>query len=163
MNNQLTNMENERNIPIHTHHGDLKNMMHHFWNMLDFSHHHELSKMEPKIEVTENKKNIIVTAEMPGVDEKNMNVEISADGYLTISGEKKHQTEESKEGSYFSEISYGMVKRSIPLPWDLKFNQAKADYDDGILKITIPKSAEEQTKNKKININKTKKNKSNKK
>ena len=158
MNNQMMTTENEHNIPIHNHNGDFRNLVHHFWNMLDFSHHNtDMTNMEPKIEVSENKKNVTVTAEMPGVDEKNMNVEISSDGYLTISGEKKHQREENKEGSYFSEISYGMVRRSIPLPWDLEFNQAKADYDDGILKITIPKSAVEQKKRKKINVNKTQK------
>ena len=153
MNNQLSAMENERNVPIQTHH-DLRNLAHHFWNMLDFSHHNELTNMEPKIEVTENKNNITVTAEMPGIAADNMDVEISADGYLTISGEKKHQTEQKEKGNYFSEISYGMVRRSIPLPWDLEFKQAKADYNDGILTVNIPKTAVEQTKKQKISINK---------
>lgn len=162
MNNQVSTRDNERNIPVHNQQGDFHNLITHFWNMLDFSHHSDTANLEPKIEVSENKNNVTVTAEMPGVPEENINVEISSDGYLTISGEKKHLTEENHEGSYFSEISYGMVRRSIPLPWDLDFKNADADYEDGVLQIMIPKSPTEQTRRKKVSVSNGRRNKNKK-
>lgn len=160
MSNQVTTNDKEYNIPVHNAaHSDMRSLITHFWNMLDFPHHNDMNEMEPKIEVKENKNNVEVTAELPGVAEDDIDVEISSDGYMTISGEKRHETEENHKGNYFSEITYGMVKRTIPLPWDLQFDKADAEYVDGMLKIAIPKSAVEQQKRKKISV--TRKNKKN--
>ena len=82
-------------------------------------------------------------------------------GYLSISGEKRHQSEENNKGNYFSEISYGMFRRTIPLPWDLDYDKANADYDDGVLKVVLPKSQTEQQKFKKINVKKNKRSQEN--
>ncbi len=135
-----------------SHPAPVKHFISQFWNMLDFPSSGELGNMEPRIDVKENKKDIRVTAELPGVAEEDINVEISTDGDLTISGEKRHETETTSNDSYISEISYGMVKRTIHLPWDLDFSATNADYEDGILKISIPKSAVEQEKRKKIAV-----------
>ena len=162
MNNQLLTRENERNIPAQNQPGDFRNLVNHFWNMLDFSNHSDMSHLEPRIEVSETKNDVTVLSEMPGVPEENIEVEISSDGYLTISGEKTHQSEENLAGSYFSEISYGMVRRAIPLPWDLDFKNADAEYEDGILQIMIPKSPAEQTKRKKVNVSRGRRNKNKK-
>ena len=124
-------------------------------NLLELPKQNDLHRMEPKIEVSENKQNVIITAEIPGVNENDIELEISTNGYLTISGEKKHEnTELSTNGGYFSEISYGRVSRTIPLPWDLDYNKAFADYSNGVLMVTLPKSNTEQGKRQKININK---------
>mgnify|MGYP001122821261 CR=1 FL=1 len=154
-NHMTTRDEQERNVPIHNNnqHGDMRSLISHFWNMLDFPHSSDMADMEPKIEVSENQNEVTVTAEMPGVAENDIDVEISSDGYLTISGEKRHEHEENSKGSYFSEISYGSFKRTIPLPWDLKFDDAKADFENGVLKVFIPKSQEEKGRKKKIAIN----------
>lgn len=163
MANQLSTHNNNQNLSSYNQQGELRNLIHHFWNMLDFANHSETNSLEPKIEVAENKNNVTVTAEIPGVPQENIDVEISSDGYLTISGEKTHQVEQSGEGSYFSEITYGTVRRSVPLPWDLDFKNAKAEYEDGVLQIMIPKSPSEQTKRKKVSVSRSNKNKSNKK
>ncbi len=131
---------------------EFKHLISQFWNMFDLPSGGGLGKMEPKIDVKENKKDISIVAELPGVAEEDINVEISKDGDLTISGEKRHETETSSDDSYISEISYGMVKRTIHLPWDLDFSATNADYEDGVLKISIPKSAVEQEKKKKIAV-----------
>lgn len=124
------------------------------FNLLDISKQADFQQMEPKIEVSENKNNIVVTAEIPGVNEKDIDLRISANGYLTISGEKKHEsTEISANNGYFSEISYGRVSRTIPLPWDIAYEKASADYNNGILTITLPKTASGTNKQQKININ----------
>jgi HSP20 family protein len=74
---------------------------------------------------------------------------------LTISGEKKHENTEVSKGGYFSEISYGHVSRTIPLPWDLDYSKASAEFNNGVLSVSIPKSNIEQENKRKISINKT--------
>ena len=90
---------------------------------------------------------------MPGMKEEDIDLELSSDGYLTISGEKKQEHREEHKGSYFSEISYGTFSRTVPLPWELKFDDAKADFENGVLTVTVPKSSDEQGKKRKIAIN----------
>lgn len=154
MHNQITTKnENGKNLsPRQNQQTDLKNILAHFFNMFDLTTASSVEPMEPKIEVSENKNDVTVSAELPGIEEDDIDVEISSDGYLTISGEKKNQHISNEEGSYFSEISYGLVRRTIPLPWDLEFDNADASYDDGVLQIVIPKSAGEQQKKKKISV-----------
>ena len=125
--------------------------------MLDFPKMHENSETEPKIEINNKKEAIVVSAEMPGIAEKDIDVQISSDGYLTISGEKRQHNEEHTENQYFSEMYYGKISRTVPLPWDLNYDQAKAEYDDGILNISIPKTLIEKQKVKKISVKKNSK------
>lgn len=110
--------------------------------------------LQPKIDVTDEKDAVLVTAEIPGINQDNLDLKISEDGYLTISGEKRQCKESDAKNSYFSEISYGMFKRTIPLPFDLDYNMANADYDNGVLSVHIPKLKEEKQKYKKIDVKK---------
>lgn len=136
-------------------HNDIRHIISNFWNLFDTGISGD-SDLEPKIEISENQNAVTVSAELPGIEEKDIDVQISSDGYLTISGEKKHEVEQNEKGNYFSEISYGMFRRTIPLPWDLDYDRADADYEDGVLKIAIPKSQTEQQKVKKVNVRKNK-------
>lgn len=127
------------------------------WNYFFDSNGAEMNDLEPKIEVVEGKKAVNVMAEIPGIKEGDLDLKISQDGYLTISAEKRHMTQDtSDDDNYFSEISYGMFKRTIPLPWDLDYEAAAADYDDGVLTVNIPKSGAEKQKYKKISVKKKK-------
>ena len=135
--------------------GEFHNLMNHFWNYMDMPLKNSFSDLEPKIEVAENKNNVMVTAELPGIDEKDLELKVSSDGYLTISGEKKEKNHAEEKGSCFSEISYGMFKRTIPLPTDINFDSAVANYSDGLLTVTLPKLPKEKQKAKVINITKT--------
>lgn len=155
MNNNLTTSDNTHQVPVHGS-GEFRNLINHFWNMIDFPHRHEFNSMEPKIEVSDNKNSVTVSAEMPGVNEKDIDLQISTDGYLTISGEKRHENKEESNGNYFSEIYYGQVSRTIPLPWDLNFDKADAEFSDGILRVSIPKAQVEKQKVKKISVKKNK-------
>lgn len=144
-----------RNIPIHVPvSSELKHFLQHFWNLSETPLATETADISPKIEVAETKDAVTVSAELPGINAKDIDLQISSDGYLTISGEKKCSTEHNMHDNYFSEIYYGMVKRTIPLPWDLDYNKADAKYNDGLLSIEIPKSQTEKAKVKKINVNK---------
>lgn len=156
MSNEIMNRKERHNAPLrygfNNEFSDLVNSF--FGNMLDLPLETPaaLHQSMPKVEVEENENDVVVSAEMPGIPEDNIDLEVSSDGYLTISGEKKQEKKENRKGSYFSEFSYGSFKRTIPLPWDLKFDDAKADYKDGVLKVLFPKSQNEQGKKKKISI-----------
>ena len=159
MRNELSNTENTgknmRDIPIHVPaSSEIKHFLQRFWNMTDLPTTADANDLAPKIEVAENKDAVTVSAELPGIDAKDIYLQISSDGYLTISGEKKSSKEHNERDNYFSEIYYGMVKRTIPLPWDLDYNKADATYNDGLLSIEIPKTQTEKAKVKKINVNK---------
>ena len=155
MRNSLTRNENHySDVPVHnSNNGDIKNFMNHFWHMLDFPRYGEPADPEPKLEISENKKQVTVSAELPGVAEDDIDVQISSDGYLTISAEKRQENTNDDENNYFSEISYGTFSRTVPLPWELKFDDAKADFENGVLTVTVPKSSDEQGKKRKIAIN----------
>lgn len=124
------------------------------WNyFFDFSNN-DMDNIEPKIDITDNKTSVMVVAEIPGIKEEDIDLKISEDGYLTISGEKQNITEENSKNNYFKEISYGLFKRTIPLPWDLDYSASEAEYENGVLTLRIPKSQTEKQKFKKINIKK---------
>ena len=110
--------------------------------------------LEPNIEVTENQNSIMVSAELPGMNPEDIQVNVSQDGYLTISGEKTHHREENNEqnGTYFSERSYGMIQRTIPLPTDLNYEATEADFENGVLSVNIPKTEAASRKVKKVAV-----------
>lgn len=96
----------------------------------------------PKIDMKETEKEFIINAEIPGVDKKDIKLEIN-DNLLTISFEKKQEKDEKgKEGWRIIERSYGKFSRTIALPQPVKNDGAKATYKDGVLKITLPKQKE---------------------
>ena len=133
---------------------DLNRLMNYFWNYLDAptTTGENSGEWEPHLQIAESKDAVTVTAELPGVDEKDLDLQISADGYLSVAGEKKNTSEVSEKDAYFSEITYGSFKRTIPLPWDLDYENAAAHYSNGILTVSIPKSPDEKQKFKKIKI-----------
>jgi HSP20 family protein len=104
----------------------------------------------PKIELSETDKALTVSAELPGLTEKDVQVEI-AHGILRLRGEKK--AERTDNGKYFSERFYGSFERQIPLEGVLE-EKAEASFRDGVLTITLPKSEEARSAVKRIPISK---------
>lgn len=161
MSDLMNKKENSHNTPMrYGYRHDFNDLVNSFFGgLLDFPRVmnrdlvNSTRQLSPKVEVEENENDVVVSAELPGIPENNIDLEVSSDGYLTISGEKKQEKKENKKGSYFSEFSYGSFTRTVPLPWDLKFEDANAEYKDGILKVVFPKSQNEQGKKKKISIN----------
>lgn len=94
----------------------------------------------PKIDIKDKKDAIVVKAELPGMAEEEVEVEIS-DGVMTISGEKKEEKEKEEEGYYYKESHSGTFSRSFALPADIKEEKAEAEMKNGVLIITIPKIA----------------------
>lgn len=106
----------------------------------------------PKVDIYEKDNSVFVKAELPGV--KPEEVDISVDGnLLTIQGEKKEESEAKKEDYYSIETHYGKFQRVVELPAEVKAEEAKTDYKNGVLKIELPKAGEERKKKIKINLN----------
>jgi HSP20 family protein len=107
----------------------------------------------PEFEIKENKDGLSVTAELPGVSEKDINVTLE-NGVLTISGEKK--SEETKEGEtyYIAERTYGSFSRSIRLPYEPDEKKTSATFSNGVLKLAIPRSQTSKTHTHRIEVQK---------
>jgi HSP20 family protein len=105
----------------------------------------------PPADVTETDKAYEITAELPGIDQKNIEVNV-ANGGITIRGEKKEETEEKKKDYYVSERRYGSFERHFGLPVGVDADKIDATFKDGVLKVTLPKTAEAQKAAKKIEI-----------
>lgn len=103
----------------------------------------------PNVELSETDKEIKVTAELPGLDEKDVQVEL-ANGVLAISGEKKTETEDKDR--LFSERYYGRFERRIPVE-DVDEDKVSAAFKNGVLTITLPKVPQAQSRVKRIAIN----------
>jgi HSP20 family protein len=103
----------------------------------------------PSVEVSETEKEIKVTAELPGMDEKDVKLEL-ANGVLAIAGEKK--TENEDKDRLFSERYYGRFERRIPVE-DVDEDKISAAFKSGVLTVTLPKIAQAQSKVKRISIN----------
>jgi HSP20 family protein len=106
----------------------------------------------PSMDVKETDKTFEIEAELPGVEEKDIQVTFE-DGVLTVKGEKKAEMEESDAGYYMSERSYGSFLRSLELPPGIDAEKIAAKFDKGVLKVTLPKLAESRATAKKIEVN----------
>jgi HSP20 family protein len=107
------------------------------------------SKTWPSVEVAKTGKEIKVMAELPGIDEKDVRVELS-NNVLTIDGEKKSEIED--QNRWFNERYYGHFERRIPLDWEVDEDRAAASFRNGVLIITLPKSAKAQEHTKRIPV-----------
>lgn len=105
----------------------------------------------PAVDIFEDDGNVMVKAEMPGMTREELDVKI-AGNVLTISGEKKKEEKVEKQNYYRMERSYGSFSRSFSLPSDVKTDRIKAQFRDGVLQITLPKTAEAMKKQKKVKI-----------
>jgi HSP20 family protein len=99
----------------------------------------------PVVDIYENEGNIIITAELPGVDKKDMTVDIKG-RILTLKGERSTDNEVKEDNYYRKERSYGKFERCFTLPAEIDPDKIKADYKDGVLKIDIPKTEESKPK-----------------
>jgi HSP20 family protein len=108
----------------------------------------------PDLDVRENDKSIVIGAELPGVEEKDVSVTLS-NGLLTIKGEKKDQREEKDETHYFSERSFGAFERCLQLPDIIDETKVDATFSKGVLKITAAKKPEAVKSERKIEIKKS--------
>ncbi len=105
----------------------------------------------PSLDVAETKNDIVVKVELPGMDQRDIDISLS-DGHLFIKGKKKQEKEEKEENYHFIERSYGNFTRSVQLPKEVKRDKISASYKNGVLKVVLPKSEEAKKKEVKIKV-----------
>lgn len=106
----------------------------------------------PAMDVYKEKGNVVVKTAIADIDPKDINIEVH-DGILTINGKTEKKSEVEDKNYYRREIKHGSFQRSVMLPVEVKEDKIKADYEDGILKITAPIVREIKSKSKKISVN----------
>ncbi len=109
----------------------------------DFHSEYEES-FYPKIDISEDEKNIYVDSELPGIKKNNLKISLN-DNILTISGEKKNEREEKTKNIYRAERIYGSFSRSFTIPGEINPDTIDAQFEDGILKIIIEKIKEKNS------------------
>jgi len=110
--------------------------------------------LRPNVDVSSTDKEYNITVEVPGVDEKDVKLELAPDGTLTVRGEKKQEKEQKDKNYYRVERSYGSFQRTLSLPEDANRDNINATFKNGVLTITCPRKAIAQTPAKQIEIKK---------
>ena len=105
----------------------------------------------PSVDLYEEKDDIVVKVELPGMEKDNIEVNLT-DDRLTIKGEKKKEEEIKKENYYRSERSYGSFIRTLELPRDVQADKIKAVFKNGVLEVRLPKTEEAKKKETKVKI-----------
>jgi HSP20 family protein len=105
----------------------------------------------PAVNVAQTDKDITVTAELPGLDEKDIDISLSKD-LLTLKGHKEETSEEKKKDYYYAERTYGAFERVIQLPCEVESDKVEAKFNKGVLTIALPKSKKALTEVKKIAV-----------
>lgn len=103
----------------------------------------------PRLEVTDDDKEVRIVAELPGVDKKDVELLLD-DGVLTIRGEKRSENEDAKR--QFSERYYGKFERRVQLGYDIDEDNIRANYRDGLLEVVLPKNQDTQSRVKRITL-----------
>ena len=141
--------------PMDLLHRDMERVFEDFWRDVDFGmlgrFDRPFGTMMPKMDLMEDEDVFRMTFELPGMDEKDVEVELK-DNVLTIKGEKKLEKEEKEEAYAYSERSFGSFYRSIPLGVDVLPDKIEATFDKGVLTIMLPKSPEAKLASRKIPV-----------
>lgn len=108
----------------------------------------------PRIDMNETDKGYEITAELPGLEEGDLDVNVT-DDMLTISGEKKEEQEKKEKDHYVKERRYGRFSRSLRVPQDSDVDNINASFEKGVLKVEIPRTGDVRKKGRKIDIGKS--------
>ncbi len=107
----------------------------------------------PAVNVTEERDRFVVKADLPGIEQDKIDIEIQ-DNVLTIKGERSEEKEEKDKNFLRRECFYGAFERSLALPTDVDAGKAEAEYKDGVLIVTLPKKEEKKAKQIKLSLKK---------
>jgi HSP20 family protein len=162
----MTNQSSEKNVPVSVKNGaspiqafqhEVNNLFQSFFGET-LPHWWRASEtympfgVTPATDVAETDKDFKITAELPGMDVKDITVTIS-DDYVTIKGKKEEETKEERKGYYRQERSYGEFQRVVALPPNMaNAEKAEASMSKGLLTVTVPKKAGAQSTTRKLDI-----------
>ncbi len=111
----------------------------------------DVAAWSPKIDVFERDNRLVTKADLPGLKKEDVTVEV-AEGHLAISGQRKSETEKTKDNVYRCERSYGSFYRAVPLPEGVTLEDVKATFADGVLEVSVPLPARSSAKVRKVDI-----------
>ena len=120
-----------------------------FFGMSWLNDEEGLGRWEPAVDIYDDNDKVVIKAELPGVDKKDIEVDLK-DHVLTLKGERSYEKEAKEDNYYHKERAFGKFQRAFRLPVNLDPEKINADFKDGVLKIEIPKS--EEAKPKKITV-----------
>jgi HSP20 family protein len=112
---------------------------------------HDGAEWSPQIDVFERDNRLVTKVDLPGLKKEDVKVEVT-DGHLAISGERKSETEETRDNVYRCERSYGSFYRAVPLPEGAKLEDVKATFAEGVLEVSVPLPAKVQEKPRTVQI-----------
>jgi HSP20 family protein len=105
----------------------------------------------PAIEILDAGDNLIVKAQLPGIEAKDLDIQVTREA-VSLSGERRFERQEENKGFFRSELRYGQFQRLIPLPTPVQNDKVQAEYKDGILHLTLPKTVEALNRVVKVNL-----------
>ncbi len=111
-----------------------------------------MQAFNPKLDIISNEDEYTITCEVPGIDEKDIKLDVSNNGMLTISGEKRQESGDSRQDVHCTECSYGAFERSLSLPEDVDAENIEANFRNGILTISCPRSESSKQSRRQIRI-----------
>jgi HSP20 family protein len=112
---------------------------------------HDGAEWAPEIDVFERDNRLVTKVDLPGLKKEDVKVEVT-DGHLAISGERKSETEDTKDNVYRCERSYGSFYRAVPLPEGAKLEDVKATFAEGVLEVSVPLPAKVQEKPRTVQV-----------
>ena len=139
--------------PVFSLQRDMNRIFEDFWKRFDapFGAFGRLDAGVPRTDIAETDSALEVSVELPGIDQKDVDISLT-DSALTIKGDKKSRREEGKKDYHLLERTYGSFYRSIPLPSGVDTDKARAEFKNGVLTVTIPKTEEALSRVKKIEV-----------
>ena len=141
--NSMTNLQKEINSAFGTALGN--------WGNIPMESERFFKRFIPSVNIRENDKEITISAEIPGLDEKNIHV-THTDHELILEGEKKMEKRDEKDKDHVIESSYGSFRRVISLPSEIDFTKINAAFKNGVLTVTLPKTEKAKQNIKKVEI-----------
>ena len=144
----------EQSQPLQSLQNDINRAFDSFWRGFDLpwpSTSSAWSISMPSVDVSESDKEIEVTAELPGIDEKDIDISL-AEGVLTILGEKKSEVEKKEKDYYLQERTFGSIERVVPLPDTIDLDSANATFKNGVLTVKLAKKPEAAAATKRITV-----------
>ena len=112
----------------------------------------ESRSLSPEVDIEESENQFLITADLPGVEEKNIELTVE-DGVLTISGHREESKEEEREGAILRERSYGSFRRSFRLGRNVNSEKIEAAYKNGVLSVVLPKAEEVKPRQIPVSVN----------
>ena len=105
----------------------------------------------PRIEITEDATGLSVRAELPGLEEKDVEVELTKD-HLILKGEKRDESERTEGQTHYTERSFGSFQRAVPLSFEIEEDKVEATFKKGILTVKLPKTSRARSETKKVSV-----------